>query len=238
MPYGLRLLADLLFPADCEACGAPLAPGHGSCLCPSCRSRIVPPPPPLCARCGIPVRRAGTCADCLRRPPRFARARASGLYLSDAGRLNPLAAAVCALKYRRRRPVAWTLARLLADRYPFSPDAVLVPVPLHLRRLRERGFNQSLLLARGLSRWRRLAVEPRALVRVRPTTAQPGLSRAERERNLGEAFAVRDAARIRDRHVVLVDDVLTTGATANACAAALLAGGALRVDVYTVGRAL
>jgi ComF family protein len=159
------------------------------------------------------------------------------LYLAEAECLNPLAAAVRALKYQARRPLARTLGTLLAREYPFAPDAVLVPVPLHPRRLRERGFNQSLLLARALGRARRLVVARRALVRIRATVAQPGLTRAEREENLRGAFAVRTAEAIRDHAVVLVDDVLTTGATANACAAALLAAGATRVDVYTVCRA-
>lgn len=237
MRYGLRLLADLLFPGDCEVCGAPLPPGDRACLCGPCCARILPPPPPLCPRCGIPTRSVDACFDCRRRPPRYARARALGLYLPEAGPLNPLAAAVRALKYQARRPVAWTLGELLAERYPFAPDAVLVPVPLHPRRLRERGFNQSLLLARALGRARRLLVVPRALVRTRPTAAQPGLTRAAREQNLRGAFAVCAAAAVRDRPVVLVDDVLTTGATANACATALLAAGAAQVDVYTVGRA-
>ncbi len=237
MRYGLRFLADLLFPGDCEVCGVPLPPGDGACLCGPCRSRIVSPPPPLCPRCGIPWRSADVCLDCRHRPPCYARARALGLYLPEAGPLNPLAAAIRALKYQARRPVAWTLGALLAERYPFAPDALLVPVPLHPRRLRERGFNQSLLLARALGRARGLRVVPRALVRTRATAAQPGLGRTEREQNLRGAFAVRAADAIRDRPVVLVDDVLTTGATANACATALLAAGATQVEVYTVGRA-
>jgi ComF family protein len=159
------------------------------------------------------------------------------LYLSTAAGASPLAAAVRALKYRRRRMVAEALGHLLAERYPFATDAVLVPVPLHRARLRERGFNQALLLARALGRHRTLTVLPGVLVRTRATRGQPGLRADERRRNLAGAFAVTAPAAIRGRAVVLIDDVLTTGATADACAAALLGAGAHRVDVYTAGRA-
>jgi ComF family protein len=159
------------------------------------------------------------------------------LYLPATTGLNALAAAVHALKYGRRRRVAAALGALLAMRYPYAPEALLVPVPLHVNRLRSRGFNQALLLARALARHRGLEVAARALVRRRDTHMQPGLSAPDRRRNLRGAFAVREPARIAGRHVVLVDDVLTTGATADACATVLHAAGAARVDVFTVGRA-
>jgi len=159
------------------------------------------------------------------------------LYLPSASGLNPLAAAVQGLKYRRRRKLADALGALLAERYPFAPDALLVPVPLHRARLGARGFNQALLLARALGHRRGLPVAPRLLVRTRATEAQARLPAAERRRNLDGAFTVRTQRLRLTRPIVLVDDVLTTGATADACARALLAAGAGRVDVYTVGRA-
>jgi ComF family protein len=162
------------------------------------------------------------------------------LYRPSGPGLNPpapLAVAIQRLKYARRRMLADALGHLLAERYPFAPDALLVPVPLHVTRLRERGFNQAVLLARRLGRARGLPVASRALVRLRATHAQPGLGATARRRNLADAFALRPGTAIARRVVVLVDDVLTTGATADACAAVLLAAGALRVDVYTVGRA-
>jgi len=236
----LDIVLETVFPADCEVCAAALPLAHGSCLCASCRDGIRPLADPLCAACGAPLAAAdapASCPGCLRHPPAFTSARAAALYLPAATGLNALARAIQALKYRGRRNVAHALGVLLAERYPFAPGALLVPVPLHVTRLRARGFNQAVLLARVLARRRGLAVAPRLLVRTRPTTAQAGLPAAERRRNLRDAFAVRAGARLPDRPIVLIDDVLTTGATADACARALVAAGAPRVDVYTVGRA-
>jgi ComF family protein len=234
----LRILADAVWPRQCEACDRALAPGERGCLCPSCVASITPPTPPLCERCGAPVgRAAGLCPSCRRSPPAFAAACALGLYLPAADGHNPLATAVQRLKYAGRRVVAATLGELLAERYPFGPGALLVPVPLHRTRLRMRGYNQALLLARFLARERGLPLAPRALARRRPTAAQAGLDAVGRRANLRDAFAVASPAIVAGRAVVLVDDVLTTGATADACARALLGAGATGVSVYTVGRA-
>lgn len=233
----LRTLGDLILPSECEGCHRPLPLGHPSCLCSPCHAAIVPPPPPLCARCGVPSSPAEVCPECRDHSPAFVRARALGLYLPSDRGLNPLARAIQGLKYGGRRQVAAALGDLMAAAFPFAANGVVVPVPLHPRRLRARGYNQSLLIARHLARRRGLPLAARALARVRFTRAQPGLGRAARAHNLTDAFQIRDAARIAARPVVLVDDVLTTGATANACAAALLAAGAERVEVYTAGRA-
>lgn len=236
----LRLLLDAVFPADCEACGAPLTAGERSCVCAQCRGAMRPVPEPACTSCGAPLAaRASTdpCSSCLRHPPAFTTARAAALYLPSATGLNPLASAIQALKYRGRREVADALGALLAERYPYAADAVLVPIPLHVTRLRARGFNQAALLAGALGRRRGLGVATRLLARTRPTPAQAGLTAPARRRNLRDAFAVRPREAIPERPIVLVDDVLTTGATADACARALLAAGAERVAVYTVGRA-
>jgi ComF family protein len=198
-----------------------------------------PPPEPLCSSCGVPLAAAdapGECSGCLRHRPTFTTARAAALYLRAGTGLNPLAVAIQGLKYRRRRHLAHALGTLMAERYPFAGDALLVPVPLHLARLRHRGFNQAVLLARAIARRRGLQVAPRLLVRTRATAVQAGLSAADRRRNLRDAFALRVPARLGGR-VVLVDDVLTTGATADACARVLRAAGAERIDVYTAGRA-
>jgi ComF family protein len=236
MPRWLRLALDCVLPRDCDACERPLPGGVPGAVCAACLATIVPPSP-RCDTCDVPtphpVRR---CADCDISTPAFSSARALGLYLPSQTGLNPLARAVHALKYRGRRVVAGSLGELLAERYPFAHDALLVPVPLHLDRLRARGFNQALLLARALGRRRGLATLADVLRRRRDTPLQAGLGAAARQRNLRDAFVVVGAGCLRRRDVVLVDDVLTTGATANACATALRAAGAARVDVFVVGR--
>jgi ComF family protein len=147
-----------------------------------------------------------------------------------------LARVVQHLKYRGARSLAAPLAELLAARYPFPADALLAAVPLHPARLRARGYNQALLLARGLARRRGLVLAPRLLARVRPTAEHAHLDAAARHRNVRDAFRVRSGAMLAGRTVVLIDDVLTTGATADACARALRAAGAAPVHVFTVGR--
>jgi ComF family protein len=232
----LRFVLDAIFPASCGACDAPLPLASPLVLCASCRATMSTPPPPLCAVCGLSLGTEGDrCTRCRVCAPAFTTARAAALYLSGEDGLNPLATAVRRLKYDGRRALARALGELLAERYPYAGPALLVPVPLHPRRLRSRGFNQALLLARVLGRRRGLPVAARALRRIRATPAQAGLPAAARKDNLERAFVV--AAPVDGARVVLVDDILTTGATADACACALLDGGAARVDVYTVGRA-
>jgi ComF family protein len=168
-------------------------------------------------------------------PPAFHSAYALGPYLPEADG-NVLARVVQHLKYRGARALAAPLADLMADRYPFPDDALLAPVPLHISRLRARGYNQALLLARGVARRRHLALAPRLLARTRSTAEHAHLDAAARHRNVRGAFAVRPGPSIGGRTIVLIDDVLTTGATADACARALRAAGATRIHVFTVGR--
>jgi ComF family protein len=176
----------------------------------------------------------GVCGRCRRGINPIVRGASLGPYE------GVLRTAVHELKYRGRRRLAPRLARALADEPAVRPllaeGALLVPVPLHARRLRARGFNQSALLARGLSARTGLRVAE-VLRRRRDTTPQTGLSAARRRANVRAAFVVRRPAWVRGRTVILVDDVQTTGATALSCAHALLGAGAAEVRLVTVARA-
>jgi ComF family protein len=226
---------DLLLPRHCAACDVPLPLGRPCALCEPCWSTFRMPVDTLCARCGLPISPPRhLCAACAARTPAFHVARALGLYLAEPGLLNPLARAVRALKFHGHRAAATSLGAALATVLPLPREATIVPVPLHPARLRERGYNQALLLARALARTARLGLAPRALVRRRPTPSQARLDAAARRANLAGAFLA--PAPLPAGPVVLVDDVLTTGATADACARTLRDAGATAVVVLTVGR--
>ncbi len=194
--------------------------------------------PPCCACCGYPfefaVREGALCAACMKRSPPYSSARSALLY-DDASR-----SLVLAFKHADRTRYAdafghW-LARAGAE---FLPQAdLLVPVPLHPWRLLQRRYNQSLLLARGLARLTGCPVAPDLLVRRRNTVSQGRLSRRARERNVRSAFKVRVGRKpiLQGKTVILIDDVLTTGATVEACARALRAGGAAEIHVLTLAR--
>jgi ComF family protein len=237
------LVLDALFPMECLVCTRPLrgAATHDGPLCAGCRDATPIPPAPLCERCGVPLAPAAPtttalhCAACVHAPPAFTRARGAGLY-EPGPAPSPLVAAVHALKYRGVRPVARSLAVLIAGRLALPPGALLVPVPLHPARLRERRFNQAVLIARELGRLTRLSIAPRALARRLPTSPQTQLARHARRRNLTDAFVALQPQAIAGRRVVLIDDVVTTGATADACARVLLAAGASDVLVCAAGR--
>lgn len=216
---------ELLVPPDCAACGLPGAP-----VCVGCRDALTPLPAPWCAACGhpapIPVPR---CPECP--PGPVSGARQAVAYAGPAPGL------VSALKDGRRRRLAGSLADLIVARVPAPPLGVaLVPVPLGRRRLAERGFNQSLLLADALGRrWRRPVAD--VLVRVREEGAQRGAPASTRARQVAGAFAVRPRAPA-PRYACLVDDVHTTGATLAACARALARQGSAPARAVAFARVL
>lgn len=190
-----------------------------------------------CAICAVPLPTSGLpCGACLRRRPSFDRVEAPLRYAF------PVDALIQRFKHQAKWPIGRVLAAGLAAHLAHAyteglprPD-VLLPVPLSTRRLRQRGFNQARMLADWLSR--PLAVPTHAdwLLRTQDTTAQQQLDAAARRRNLRKAFALSDAARTAGRHVALVDDVLTTGATAEALARLIKRAGAARVDLYCLAR--
>ena len=216
-------------------------------LCRACINAFTPITSPLCPSCGAPFEnRSQTdhhCSRCLQVPPPFARARSAAEF---AGGLR---ASLHALKYGGAVRLAEPLGYLLLAAYRYSTikagghvEDVIVPVPLGNDRLRSRGFNQAYLL---VHKWqhmgRREAIdvpEPldKALIKVRRTRPQTGLNRKMRLKNVRNAFQVNRKVNLKERTVLLVDDVYTTGATSAACTEALLAGGAARVNVLTLAR--
>ncbi len=229
----LRGLLDLLFPPACAVCREA---GHYP-LCPRCRSAFRLIRPPVCQRCGRPLRGPPdlifTCVPCRRRRTSFVCARAAGIY--DGA----LREAVHALKFGGCRAMARPLGEMVAE--VVASDArmradVVVPVPLHRRRLRERGFNQAELLADEVARRLGLPSRPGALERVRETPAQVGLGKEDRRVNVRGAFVARDG--VAGARVLLVDDVLSTGSTAVECARALRTAGAAAVTVAAVAMAV
>jgi ComF family protein len=227
---------DLVFPPLCPACDGMLGAGRRDPLCGACWEGFERIAPPWCRCCGAPLGIEGLCGACRSRRPRFAYARAAVLY-GDLVR-----EAIHAFKFGGRRGLANPLGDLLAglglSALPGAAPDALVPVPLHPRRARERGYDQALLLARRLERAWGVPVVADALLRAVPTQPQTDLDAAARRRNVRDAFAVRRPELIAGRHVVLVDDVLTTGATAGECARSLYRAGAAAVGVLTVARAL
>lgn len=247
-------LADLLLPRVCVVCDGPLgATGH-ELVCGGCWLRAQELPRPRCARCGHPCtaagwpsttpvaagvdpRREAPCRWCALLPAYVRAARSA--FAMPGGSAEQV---VHAVKYDGWHAAARGMARRMAAlRFPDDVErerAGLVPVPLASARLRERGFNQSLELARGLARAWGIPVRDDLLVRSRATASQTRLTPGERTRNVSGAFHARaSAASLRGLHLVLVDDVVTTAATLNACAAALHDGGARILSYVTFGRA-
>jgi ComF family protein len=237
------LLLDALFPVDCLGCAARLtgATARLGPWCTRCRTAAPPPPSPLCGCCGVPlaVREAGgvanRCVSCRAHAPAFTVARGAALYDATAT-ASSFVSAVQALKYRADRSLAHALADLIVVRLPIPRHALIVPVPLHRRRLRERRYNQAALIAHAVADRVGRPVAGRALIRALAGPAQATLGAEARRRNLRDAFVVARPADVRDRRILLIDDVITTGATADACARALLQAGARRVDAYAAGR--
>ncbi len=251
----LGSLFAALFPSECRLCGIPLIAPTTLPVCQGCIDAIVPFEIPRCGRCGealvagFRAQLPGACCNnCVREQPLFERAVA---FASYDGALRDL---IHMLKYKHMETAADVLGSMLAETIaPLESDFVnasaarllVIPVPLHISKLRQRGFNQSeLLAASAVKRLRkrpgpiRYQVESSALVRRRATESQVGLTREQRQANMRGAFAVSLKNRIAGNCVLLVDDVFTTGTTVGECARVLLKAGAKKVWVSTVARAL
>jgi len=233
----MNWLANLIYPRQCFSCGAS-APRDFRYFCWDCWSEIQSLEPPFCHRCGDPVSGAVEhefiCFSCSGTAPFFNFARSATRYSGVIGD------ALRKLKYEQALWLAPDLARLLVatvrSEYHEECFDLVIPVPLHATRRRERGYNQSALLAQALARQLETTFLPRGLKRIRPTISQTNLTAGDRLSNVSGAFEIGKSKKMANRKVLLVDDVMTTGATVNACAKILKKSGATSVHVITVAR--
>lgn len=232
--HGLASLGDLLLPPTCAVCGA-LLDHHAAAVCAGCLDGFESLPTPGCPRCGQPYPGSGLCLDCRENQNRLEKVRSVYAF---GGTLQE---AVLRLKVNGQT----RLAAVFADRIAgaklsdlnLRDQDLLVPVPLHRNRQAHRGFNQSQLIARRLSRLLNIPLAPYHLKRVRATPSQFQMkSKQERRENLKGAFLVTGRHPFGGKQICLVDDVVTTGSTLGACANALLESGARRVVAVTVAR--
>jgi ComF family protein len=240
LPVALRNVAqravDTVLPPRCLGCGVMVA--DAGAVCPACWSGIDFIAPPMCDCCGLPFAYEtgpqAICGECARQPPLFGRARSVMAYTDTSRRF------VLAFKHADRTDAApaWGTWLARAGRDLLADADILLPVPLHRRRLIARRYNQAALLAQALGRETGLPVLVDALKRTRATPSQGRMNRSQRERNVAGAFAVRESRRshIQDSRIVLIDDVMTTGATLSACIRPLMSAGAANVDVLTLAR--
>jgi len=236
----LRDLSDALFPPRCQSCRKVAEKLTNDLFCPACEEKIQYIRPPLCPACGAPFPGAKgpdhMCGDCLTAPKPFVIAR------SVAAFDGILLEAIHAFKYHHKTGMGNGLGKMMTGDFHSGMDmhdyTMIMPVPLHIRRLRERGFNQSLLLAKVLSESYAIPLDFVTLRRERDTPPQTAMGRKERQANIKGAFAVAGKERVRKQHVLLIDDVYTTGSTLAECARVLLKNGAAQVGVLTLARAM
>lgn len=236
---GAKLVELALFPSFCKLCGTLLERAGERVLCAGCLQKIVPETASSCVCCGRFFDGEGgphACAACLERKPPFDRHRSCARYRGE------LKDALLLFKYRRFRSLGKALGRFVVESLAeeivlWDGVDVVVPVPLHPRRRRERGFDQARVLAREIGRLRKLPVAAGVLRKVRNIAPQTSLEREARRANVRGAYEVARSDRIRGRVVLLVDDVFTTDSTIRECAAVLKRAGAREVRAVTVAQA-
>jgi ComF family protein len=231
---------NLVYPETCFLCDEPVFRQQDCGICDKCWDRAIALKinPPRCASCGLPFQNFDIdsehlCGNCIQQIPPYSGARSFGYYTAELSKI------IQELKFQGRRNLVGLLAPLMAgtfyDSWDKSDFDLIVPVPLHAKRQRERGYNQSELLSRSLARYTAIPYN-RALLRVRSTLPQVGLTDTQRLENVRKAFRCRNPQLIEKKRILLIDDVMTTGATAASAAQALMDGGAWRVSVLTLAR--
>ena len=233
-------LADIVFPFRCVVCGAILSNNERNCVCPGCLSRIRFVRSPICSCCGFPfINYEGAnhfCSECTSAKQYFSIARSMGRYET------PLLDTIHQFKYKGKIVAGETLGRLMAgfeyDSFSIEKYSLIMPVPLHRKRLKERGFNQSAILAREIARKHAIRLDFKTLKRTIYTEPQINLGRKQRGINVKGAFKVSDSEKVKGERIILIDDVYTTGSTVRECARALLRSNAAEVAVLTLARAV
>lgn len=225
-------MLDFALPPRCGGCGAIVDEVHSFCA--ACWTQVHFLGESGCTTCGMPLEAtdAELCGVCVAKPPRIQRTRSAVAY-DDLSR-----SVAIRLKYGRKVALARTMARYMAPLVRREGEAILVPVPLHRSRLWQRGFNQSALVAQELAKATGHQADPRLLRRVKRTPALKGMSLSQRRKIVAGAFMVAPKTELEGRTVVLIDDVLTTGSTANACAKVLQRAGAGRVELVSWARVI
>jgi len=230
-------LLDVFFPCLCAGCGVPVETGR--LFCARCEAELTIVTPPFCHICGRPFASSQgndhICGECLQVPPFFKAARSVFVYK------DPIKRAIIQFKFLGCTALAGLLAKVMVTNLnefikQIAPE-VIIPVPLHIYRLRERGYNQCLLLAQYMARILGIPCEKRILKKVKSTLPQVELSFFQRRLNIKGSFAVSSQNAVQGKRILLVDDVLTTGSTVNECARALQKAGADGVWVVTLARA-
>ena len=232
----LQQLSAYLLPAQCLLCRLP---SQGSLLCLYCQKALLKPRP-HCLHCALPlIKNEAYCSQCMHHTDAFTQIYALDDYI------KPYPALIKNLKYNKQLLNAQLLAQLLSlsiqQNIPaeqISQVDFLIPVPLHPKRLRQRGFNQAQLLADVLAKNLSIPILNQAVQRIKNTCAQEGLNKQKRKKNLKGAFTLQkeQQASLKDAYVVIIDDVVSTGATANSLCTILLQGGARRVDIWAICR--
>jgi ComF family protein len=240
----LHYLINFIYPLRCAACDARMDLGATARICADCIALIERIPEPICQVCGVPLESSNgidRCRACADSPPHFGRARALARYrpgVGESGQVVP--SMIQRHKYGRDQSLSHALAQCIGDNFPLNGDDYerVIPVPLHRRRLRWRGFNQAALLGKAVARRIKCPLDVVTLARIRDTPPQTSQDSMQRRHNVHGAFVVTRPHRIANRSLLLVDDVITTGATLDECARTLRAAGARRVDVFTLARAV
>ncbi|HBI48123.1 MAG TPA: amidophosphoribosyltransferase [Smithella sp.] len=236
----LNDLNQVIFPPRCLGCAEILHPFTGKIFCSVCNDKIKFINGSICSICGTTFSDSPAenhlCGECLEKRPYFSYARAVFSYETI------ILHAIHQFKYGNNISVGALLASFMADfSFPdidFTDYSLIMPVPLHIKRLRERGFNQSLILTRTLGKKQQIPVNYSLLRRHKFTETQTGMHKAERKQNIKRAFEVSSKEKIAGKNIILVDDVYTTGATVNECAKTLIKAGAQKVTVLTLARVL